>query len=162
MATNDSSVSLWKENLKLKAAGFLKIPMIFYVGAKIVHLDQTTMKVKIPFKRRTKNHLNCMYFGAICVGADVAGGFLAMHHISGRKERVQLLFKSMDVKFLKRIEGDALFVCDDGVLIQDMVEQAAKSKERVTKALTVNVLVPSKLGDEPAAVCKVELSLKVK
>ncbi|GAM75988.1 hypothetical protein JCM19241_286 [Vibrio ishigakensis] len=42
-----------------------------------MHIDEARVEVKIPLRRRTKNHLNSMYMGALVVGADVAGGFLA-------------------------------------------------------------------------------------
>ena len=124
--------------------------------------DEDSIKIRIPFRRKTKNHLNSMYFGALAVGADLAAGLLAFHLIGVSKKKVQLIFKSMDAQFLKRVEDDALFVCDEGKEIQDLVNHAIESKERVTKFFTVKVLVPKKLGDEPAAIFKMELSLKAK
>ena len=51
------------------------------------------IEIKIPLKRRTKNHLYSMYFGALSVGADITGGFLAMMCIQKTNKRVALIFK---------------------------------------------------------------------
>ncbi len=160
--SSNNEVPMWKHNMKLKLFGLLKIPMIFFVGAKLEKMDEKSIAVRIPLKRKTKNHLNSMYFGVLAVGADLAAGFLAFHLIGLSKQKVQLVFKSMDAQFLKRVEGDALFVCDEGLEIQELVKSTIASKERVTKFFTVKVLVPSKLGDDPAAIFKMELSLKAK
>ena len=45
------------------------------------------------FKRRNKNHVGSMYFGALCVGADLTGGYLAMHHISKGKKENKITFQ---------------------------------------------------------------------
>ena len=59
--------------------GRFKIPMLGYTAPKLIELNNNKAKVKIKLKRRTKNHLNSMYFGALAVGADVAGGIHAFY-----------------------------------------------------------------------------------
>ena len=60
--------------------GKLKIPVIGYVAPKLLELDDNTVKVKIRLRRRTKNHLNSMYFGVLAVGADLAAGAHAFYY----------------------------------------------------------------------------------
>jgi len=50
--------------------GFFKIPLIGYVNPKLIKLTDKSMVVKIPLRRKTKNHLGSMYFGALGIGAD--------------------------------------------------------------------------------------------
>ena len=49
--------------------------------------------VKIPFRRKVKNHVNSMYFGALAVGADLSGAYLAFHHIKKTDRKIKLIFK---------------------------------------------------------------------
>ena len=79
-----------KANLYLKIFGITKIPLLFFCRPKIIELDSKVVEIKIPLKRRTKNHLNSMYFGALSVGADITGGFLAMACIQKSKKNVTL------------------------------------------------------------------------
>ena len=69
---------LRKANLYLKIFGLTKIPLLWFCRPKIIILNTESVEIKIPLRRRTKNHLNSMYFGALSVGADITGGFLAM------------------------------------------------------------------------------------
>lgn len=148
-----------RESLWLRLFGLTKIPLLFYVGVSIVELTPERMVVKIPLRRRTKNHLNSMYFGALCIGADVAPGAYAMYLIRQRHARISMVFKDFQAEFLKRAEGDVHFTCDQGKEIGELVAQAAASDERVEKQLDVIATVPS-LSDEPVAKFKLTISLK--
>ena len=48
---------------------------------KIVQISDESLEIKIRLNRRTKNHLNSMYFGTLSIGADITGGFLAMKYV---------------------------------------------------------------------------------
>ena len=62
----------FKTNLGLRAFGFFKVPMIFWSGASVTELTDQRCVVTIPLKRRNRNHLKSMYFGALAVGEHVA------------------------------------------------------------------------------------------
>lgn len=117
--------------------GWFKIPMIGYVKPKLVFIDDDTVKVKIRLRRRTKNHLNSMYFGALSVGADIAAGIYAFYFAEQMKTKVSFAFKSMKAEFLKRAESDVVFVCSEGKLIQAAMKQSHTSKERINQPVTV-------------------------
>ena len=84
---------LTKSNLYLQYFGLTKIPLLWFCRPKIIRITSETVEIKIPLMRRTKNHLNSMYFGALSVGADITGGFLAMMCIQKSKHKVALIFK---------------------------------------------------------------------
>ncbi|MCY9803618.1 PaaI family thioesterase [Vibrio scophthalmi] len=151
---------LRKANLYLKLFGFFKVPLIYYCRPNIISLDKNKVEVVIPFKRRNKNHLNSLYFGVLAVGADVAGGFMAMSKSQARGERISLAFKSVQADFLKRPEADVLFTCQDGALIDEMLDQAIESGERVNQPVTIIATCPTLHGDEPMAIFQLTLSIK--
>jgi acyl-coenzyme A thioesterase PaaI-like protein len=144
----------------LRIFGLRKVPLIFYVKPTVVAIDDEKTVVKIPFRRRNKNHLDSLYFGALCVGADCTGGLLAMQHIEERPERIALVFKDFQADFLKRAEGDTFFICEQGREIGALVELASRSEERQEITVHVTATVPGKLGDEPVANFTMTLSLK--
>src|SRR5512143_1697870 len=116
-----------RATLALRLFGLTRIPLLFYVGVSVVEVSPERMVVRIPLRRRTRNHLGSMYFGALCVGADCAAGALAMYLIRQQPERVSLVFKDFSAEFLKRAEGDVEFCCSQGEEIADLVDQAAAS-----------------------------------
>jgi len=151
---------LTKANLYLKSFGFFKVPLIWICRPKILKLDRNSVVIKIPLKRKTKNHLNSMYFGVLAVGADVAGGFMAMSKAQERGEKVSLAFKAVEGQFLKRPEADVHFVCDDGPLIDKMLDETFETGERVNQAVKITAICPSLHGNEPMAEFMLTLSLK--
>src|ERR1700693_1396447 len=101
----------YHDTLFVRFFGLAKVPLIFFVRPSVIRLDDSECVIKIPLNRRTKNHLNSMYFGVLATGADLAGGLVAMKEITASKKRVALSFKDFHAEFLKRAEGDVHFVC---------------------------------------------------
>ena len=124
-------------------------------------ISDTRLEVKIKFNRRTKNHLNSMYFGVLSVGADVTGGFLAMKFIRESQSEIALIFKDFHADFLKRAEGDVHFICEDGSAIQKLIEVAEKTGERQNLPLNIIATVPT-ISHEPVAIFILTLSIKKK
>ncbi|TNC96964.1 MAG: hypothetical protein FD121_936 [Gallionellaceae bacterium] len=148
-----------RETLSLRWFGLTQIPVLFYFRVSVAEISKERMVVRIPLRRRTKNHLGSMYFGALCAGADCAAGAFAMHLIKRQPTHISLVFKDFSAEFLKRAEGDVDFCCNQGQEIAKLVAQAAASDERVERQLDVIATVPS-LSDEPVARFKLTLSLK--
>lgn len=146
----------------LRYFGWKKVPLIYYCRPSVIELNKEKAVIKIPIKRRNRNHLNSMYFGALAVGADVAGGLLAMDQIRRSKKKVSLVFKDFKADFLKRPEGDTLFTCDDGLAIEKLVHESIESGERVNMPLKITATVPTIFDDEPVAEFVLTLSLKDK
>jgi acyl-coenzyme A thioesterase PaaI-like protein len=151
-----------RETMVVRGFSLFKIPLLFFCSPSVLELSDSRCVVRIPRNRRTQNHLKSLYFGALCVGADCAGGLIAMRAIQKRKAPVSLIFKDFQAEFLKRAEGDTHFTCDDGEAILVAVERAIRSGERENIPVRITATVPSKSGDEPVARFTLTLSLKKK
>lgn len=152
-----------KDNLLLWSYGLFKIPMILYVGARVVERTESRCVVRIPLNYRTKNHYGAMYFGALCVGADLAGGTIAVRAIHDSKKRVGFVFKDFQAEFLKRPEGDVDFVCHQGQEILESIQKAIASGERENIPLAIEAFVPkSETPQEPVARFRLVISVKLK
>jgi hypothetical protein len=149
---------LQKANRRLFLFGLFKIPMIRYCRPKIVQLDNQSISIKIPFRRRTRNHVNSMYFGAMSVGADLASGFLAYHLFEVQGVKASLVFAGAQSTFSKRAEGDVYFQCSSGKEIQEMIQESSINGERITRTIPVACICM----DERVAEFQMQLSLKVK
>lgn len=139
--------------------GLIKIPMLLFVKPKIVFLNDESVHVSIKLKRRTKNHLNSMYLGTLVVGADVAAGIFAFYFSKKLKTEISFAFKSMNAEFIKRAESDIIFICNEGELIEKMVEQSKSTHERINA--TINVLAKD-VSNEIVAKFQMNISVKVK
>ncbi|MBM3452044.1 MAG: DUF4442 domain-containing protein [Bacteroidetes bacterium] len=155
---SSKKVSLKKIRWKLFLLGLFKIPQILFVNPKIISIDSERCIVKVKLKRRTKNHLNSMYFGSMAVGADVAAGIHAFYLSEITNCKISLAFKSFSTEFFKRAETDILFICHDGKKIFNTLENSKTEGKRMNE--TVEVLAFN-LSNEVVAKFAMELSLKV-
>jgi hypothetical protein len=132
--------------------------MIHFVRPKLVSIDEDQCVIRIRLCRRSKNHLNSMYFGALAVGADIAAGIQAYYFSDLEKKKISLAFKSMSVDFLKRAETDIFFKSSQGNEILQMIHNSFNQSVRVNQLIEVHA--ENSLG-EIVAIFKMELSLKV-
>jgi acyl-coenzyme A thioesterase PaaI-like protein len=152
----------YQDTLFVRLFGFMKVPLIFWVSPSVVKMDDKECIIKIPLNRRTKNHLNSMYFGVLCTGADLAGGLVAMNEINNSKKKVALSFKDFKADFLKRAEGDVHFIVTQIPEIKKFVAEVIKSGERMNMPVEIKAVVPSINPEEIVATFVLTLSLKSK
>ena len=156
------SVERLKQTLSVRLMGLLKIPLLGSVRPTVVAMDAERCIIRIRLRRWTRNHLGSMYFGALAIGADCAGGLMAVELIRRRKARVALIFKSFKAEFLKRPESDVYFICEEGARIGALVDQTLASGERQTDLIRVLAAVLAPDGSyDPVARFELELSLKL-
>lgn len=117
--------------------GCFKIPLVGFVRPRLVSIDDDVVSVRIKLRRRTKNHLNSMYFGALAVGADIAGGIHAFYFAELADTKVSFAFKGMKADFIKRAESDILFESHDGQLVKKTIEDSKTSGERINQSIHV-------------------------
>lgn len=152
----------YQDTMFVRLFGFMKVPLIFWVSPSVVVMNEEECVIKIPLNRRTKNHLNSMYFGVLCTGADIAGGLVAMNEISLSGKKVALAFKDFKADFLKRAEGDVHFKVTQIQEIKKFVAEVIKSGERMNFPVEISAFVPSLNPNEEVARFVLTLSLKVK
>lgn len=139
--------------------GFAKIPIIGFVKPRLIELDENKAIVRIRLRRRSKNHLNSMYFGALAVGADVAAGLHAFYFAERMGKKVAFAFKGMNAEFLMRAESNIDFVSEDGQKVKDAMERSAQSGERINEPIMV---LAKNTQNEVVATFEMIVSVKVK
>jgi len=153
----------FRQTFGIRLFGWMKIPLLASVRPSVIELSEARCVIRVPLRRWTRNHLGSMYFGALAIGADCAGGLLAMDQIKRSGGGVSLVFKAFQASFLKRPESAVYFICEGGAAIRDQVRRALASEDRITEPMAIQAAV--KLPDgtfEPVAEFVLELSLKRK
>lgn len=154
--------TLWRKTLSLWIFSLFKLPMVFWLKPRVIEMSDTRGILMMRFIRRTKNHVNSMYFGALAVGAELAAGVLAMNIINKQKDKIVFVFKDFQAEFLKRCEGDTYFICDEGRQISETISKLKETKLRQNITLNVYAVVPSQFADEPVCHFKLTLSIKLR
>lgn len=160
----DKVFSIFPEPMRytlfLRSFGFLKIPLIYFIRPSVTCLNDERCTIKLAFKRRVKNHLNSIYFGALAIAAECTGGVAVMKEIKESGHKISLIFKDFHAEFLKRAEADTYFTCSDIHAIQSFVDEVIESGERKELPFHVVATCPSQFGEEPVAKFTVTVSLK--
>lgn len=155
----DTKVQLKKMRKMLWMMGVFKIPMIAYVRPRLIHLDDKVAIVNVRLRRRTKNHLKSMYFGALAVGADVTAGLHSFYYAELSRAKISFAFKAMKTEFLKRPTSTVQFVSEEGLKVKEIFEKAKESGERINDWIQV---VAKNEDNEIVATFEMQISVKLK
>lgn len=140
--------------------GHFKVAMIGYLKPQLIALTDHEIVICLPLNRRSRNHLHSMYFGALAVGADIAGGLHGFYHAQQAQCKISLAFKSFQADFIKRPESAVYFVSTMGNEIQSMIQKSKQSGERLNKLIPVNAYTNYPAQPEQIAQFTLELSIK--
>lgn len=141
----------------LRLMGWIRIPMLGYVSPRLHYMDDEKAAVIVRLRRRTRNHLKSMYFGALTVGADVVAGMHVYYFCDQEGVRPSFAFRSMHAEFHKRATTHVLFTSHEGALIREVVKKAMDTGER--QHAMVQVTATDNNG-EVVASFRMEISVK--
>ncbi|ASQ47160.1 PaaI family thioesterase [Legionella clemsonensis] len=153
--------TLTRFKLFLLTFGRFKVPLIGHLKPKLIKLNAQEIVVKLPLTRRSKNHLNSMYFGALAVGADLAGGMHSFYHANQAKVKASVVFKSFQAQFLRRPETDVYFVCSQGDTVKAMIDESKATQQRVNQPIEIKAFINYPDSPEEVANFILELSVKI-
>lgn len=142
--------------------GHFRVPLIGSARPKLLKLTDEDIIVKIKLRRKTKNHLNSMYFGALAIGADIAGGLHGFYHIHKADVKASILFKSFEATFLSRPESDVYFVCNEGLTVKEMIESSIKQNKRINQPITIDAYTMYEDSNRKTKVAELKLELSIK
>ena len=134
----------------------LRTPMINYLRPSIVSMDDKRVVLEIKLGRRANSNWNSMFMGALATGIDITGGFLAFE--KSAELNIGILYKDIQISFLKRADGDVHFVCENGAEIHEGLRKAKETGERVNVPVLFKCYVPP--STEPCVIANSTLSMK--
>lgn len=158
----DKWSSRFKHTFFVRAFTFAKIPLIWWLRPEILEIGKDKTELKISLSRRTRNHLNSMYFGALAVGAELVIALKAVFAIYESKQKVDFVFKDFHADFLKRPEGDVHFICMQGQEVESLISKAINSGERENQKFSGYAVCPSQSNEEKVMTFSLTLSVKVR
>ena len=65
----------FKDTAMIRLFGLTKIPLLWFISPTVQKMTDEVCEIRVPLNRKTKNHLNSMYFGVLCAAADCAGAY---------------------------------------------------------------------------------------
>lgn len=102
-----------------------------------------------------------MYFGALAVGADITGAFTIFEKAKDKGLKASVAFKDFKAEYHKMAMGDVHFECNDGELMDQMLDESQQTGARINKTVRVSATCPD-IEHEPVASFELTLSVRVK
>jgi len=128
-------IQLVQSPLKFRLFLFSKLPSAFFSGVRVLGISPEKAIVTVPYKWFSQNPFKSTYFACLAMAAELSTGLLAMLNTYKRQPAVSMLVVSMEANYFKKAVGPTAFICEDGKLIADAVDEAIQTGEsRVVKA----------------------------
>jgi hypothetical protein len=136
-----------------------KLPAAALAGLKIHQFSTDSCSVRIKYSWWTQNPFRSIYFAVEAMAAEMASGMLVFGNVYMRKPSVSMLVVGMEVGFFKKATGNILFTCNDGLMIQEIINKAIETGEGYTFVATS---IGWNNANEKVAEFKITWSVKAK
>ena len=111
---------------------FQKLPAAFFAGLRIAHFDANTCTVKIKYSWFSQNPFKSIYFAVEAMAAEMTCGMLAFAQVYQRVPKISMLVVGTQASFFKKATGTILFSCEDGLAIQEAIQETIATGEGKT------------------------------
>ncbi len=128
-------IKLMKHPVKFRMFLFTKLPAAFFAGVRVREADEKKCVVTVPYKWLSQNPFRSTYFACLSMAAEMSTGALAMAQLYKLNPPVSMLVVKVESEYFKKATGRTSFVCEDGELFQQAVEETiATGEARTVKA----------------------------
>jgi len=122
-------MKLLKHPIKFRMFLLSKLPAAYFAGVRVREIDENRCRVTVPYKWFTQNPFRSTYFACLSMAAEMSTGALCMAHLYKIKPPVSMLVLKVESDYFKKATGRTSFICEDGLVIKETIEQAIQSGE---------------------------------
>ncbi|MES2621117.1 MAG: DUF4442 domain-containing protein [Bacteroidota bacterium] len=101
-----------------------RLPMGFIAGLKVKSVDLNECKITVPYRWMNQNPFNSTYFAVLSMAAEMSTGVFGMLMTNKSQPSVSMLVTKVNSEFVKKATGITTFTCNQGKLINEVVEKA--------------------------------------
>jgi hypothetical protein len=122
-------IRLMKHPLKFRLFLLSKLPSAYFTGVRIKEANEDKCITTVPYKWFSKNPFRSTYFASLAMAAEMSTGTLALIHLYKRKPSVSMLLTKLEAGYFKKATSKTSFVCNDGQLIRQAIEESVATDE---------------------------------
>jgi len=111
---------------------FFKLPSAFWCGVRAKTLNNDQCVVTVKHRWFNQNPFKSMYFAVQAMAAELSTGALVMYQIKKSGKKISMLVANNKGNFTKKATGRITFVCNDGHLIEQAIQQTIATGEGQT------------------------------
>jgi hypothetical protein len=121
---------------KLNTFTFFKLPAAFWSGVRVQAISPQTCEVKVKHGWFNQNPFKSMYFAVQAMAAEFTTGALVMYQIKKSGKDISMLVAQNKAVFTKKATGKIVFTCNQGDVIENVIQKAIATNEGQTVWLT--------------------------
>lgn len=125
-------LKLIRHPLKFRIFLLTRLPAAYIAGVRVREADERQCRVTVPYKWLSQNPFRSTYFACLSMAAEMSTGILAMAQVYKRKPPVSMLVVKVESEYYKKATGRTSFVCEDGGLFRQTVEETLATGEAKT------------------------------
>ncbi len=111
---------------------FFKLPSAFLCGVRVKEIDENKCVATVKHRWMNQNPFNSMYFAVQAMAAELTTGALVMLEIQKSGKKISMLVANNKGNYSKKATGRITFVCNDGSLVKQAVQNAIATGEGQT------------------------------
>jgi hypothetical protein len=147
-------MQVFNSSLKFKLFLISKLPMAWIAGLKKLELTSDKAVVGVRYGYWTQNPFKSMYFAVMAMAAELSTGLLVLSQVYKSGKNISTLVYKMQADFNKKAIGKIRFICDDGPLLQGIIQKEGQTLEMTSIGYNEN--------NEQVAKFVITWSMKVK
>ncbi|MGL2994764.1 DUF4442 domain-containing protein [Flavobacterium sp. TSSA_36] len=117
---------------KLNKFLLFKLPSAFLCGVRVKVINEKQCVVSVKHRWINQNPFNSMYFAVQAMAAELSTGALVMYQIQKSGRKISMLVANNKGSFTKKATGRITFICNDGHLIEEAIQQTIATGEGQT------------------------------
>ena len=111
---------------------FFWLPSAWICGVRVDSIENNKCTVRVKLGFFNKNPFKSLFWAVQGMAAEMPGGLLLQNKIKNSGQNIAMLLVDSSSKFTKKAVGKILFTFENGELLDELVNQAVKTKEAQT------------------------------
>lgn len=126
---------------KINSFNFFKLPAVWWTGVRVKSIDDKRCVVTVKHRWINQNPFKSMFWAVQGMAAELSTGAMVIDKIKASGKKISMLVANNNANFSKKATGRLTFICEDGHLIGDAIENTLATGEGQTfwmKSVGVN------------------------
>ena len=103
---------------------FYKLPSAWWCGVRLSHIDEAMAVTTVKYRWINQNPFKSMFWAVQGMAAELSTGALVIDKIRISGKDIAMLLIATRAQFSKKATGRITFTCEDGALVDTMLERA--------------------------------------
>ena len=121
-----------KQIRKINTFFFFKLPSAWWCGVRLRSVDDKKAVVQVKHRWINQNPFKSMFWAVQGMAAELSTGILVMEKIRKSGKRISMLVLNNKASFTKKATGRITFTCEEGELLDEVIEKAISTGEGQT------------------------------